>query len=45
MKEATKRVAGRSKTSSGAPSCSSRPPFNTAMREPMVMASAWSWVT
>jgi len=42
---ATKRFAGRQKTSSGVPTCWMRPALTTAMREPKVMASTWSWVT
>ncbi len=45
MKSATKRVAGRSYSSSGVPSCSTRPACMTAMRSLIVSASSWSWVT
>src|SRR5207245_5022163 len=45
MNCATNRFAGRWYTVSGEPSCWSLPASSTAMRSPMVMASAWSWVT
>ena len=45
MKVATKRVAGRSKSSSGVPSCSRRPSLSTATRSPSSNASSCSWVT
>ena len=40
IKSATKRVCGRSYTSVGAPSCSKRPAFMTAMRFESVRASS-----
>ena len=45
MKSATNRVRGRSYSSSGVPSCSTRPAFMTAIRSLIVSASSWSWVT
>src|SRR5579875_373348 len=45
MKPATKRFAGWSYNSCGAPICWIMPPFRTAMRSPIVIASTWSWVT
>ncbi len=45
MKSATKRVAGRSYSSSGVPSCSTLPACMTAIRSLIVSASSWSWVT
>src|SRR5450631_3411438 len=44
-KPATNGVAGCSYTSAGEPTCSIRPPENTAIRSDMVSASSWSWVT
>ena len=44
-KPATKAVSGRSYSSSGAPSCSILPPFMTAIRSAIVIASSWSCVT
>ena len=45
MKSATNTLAGRSYTSSGAPSCSMTPWFMMAMTSAMAMASIWSCVT
>ena len=45
MNWATNDVAGRSYTSFGVPTCCSLPAFITAIREPIVIASTWSWVT
>ncbi len=45
MKPATKLVVGRSYTSSGSLTCSTRPRFITAIRSLIVSASSWSWVT
>ena len=45
MNRATNRLAGRSYTSCGGPTCWSRPSFMIAMRSPIVIASTWSWVT
>src|SRR6266550_2787566 len=45
MNCATKRLAGRWYTVSGVPSCWSLPASSTAIRSPIVMASAWSCVT
>ena len=45
MKSATNRVAGRSKISTGGPTCSMRPAFITAIRSLITSASCWSWVT
>ena len=44
-KRATHVLAGRSHTSSGVPSCSTRPSRSTATRWPSASASPWSCVT
>ena len=45
MNAATYSLAGRSKMSSGVPSCSIRPARMIAIRWPSASASDWSWVT
>ena len=45
MNPATKALAGRWYSSFGVASCSTTPPFITAMRSLIVIASSWSCVT
>lgn len=45
MNEATNRVAGRSNTTAGEPSCSIAPSRITTTWSPTASASVWSWVT
>ena len=45
MNPATKRLIGVSYSTCGVPTCCIKPSFMTAIREPIVIASTWSWVT